>query len=71
MSYLQKTFTLLLGFFLGFVSTVMAQDGTIFPLEGLIISPPLMFYSIMSDIILADRRQRGIPPPGCTLPPQK
>ncbi|WP_194975949.1 alpha/beta hydrolase [Aquiflexum lacus] len=33
MSYLQKTFTVLLSFFLVFASTVMAQDGTIYPLE--------------------------------------
>lgn len=33
MSYLQKTFTSLLTFLLFFASTVMAQDGTIYPLE--------------------------------------
>ena len=33
MTYLQKTFTVLLAFLLVFASTVLAQDGTIYPLE--------------------------------------
>ncbi len=30
-----------------------------------------MFYFIKPSTILADNKARGIPPPGCTLPPTK
>jgi hypothetical protein len=30
-----------------------------------------MFYLIKPSTIFADNKARGIPPPGCTLPPTK